>query len=526
MPTRPSPKPDPGLAEAVAALRARDFARARTLFLAAAQRRPREAAAHAGAGIASGQLGALDESIDHLRRATELDPRRATYHHLLGIQLRASADFEAAAASFERASWLDRAGTRSGVELAATLEQAGQRERALRALDDVLKRDPSHARAHVIRARIGLRAGPLDAEALEPMRAELEQIAASARDELTVGEAWDALGEVRERLGDYAGAFDAFVRQNQAEARRNGIPPSGDPRGRAQFLDQIDAQHAGLTREMTERWAAQEPDDGLPSPSLLVGFPRSGTTLTERAIGAHPRVRSIEERRTFETVKLEFMQSCGRERVERATIVELLDGASSEDVGRMRARYWQLARDALGGDPDPGTVVLDKMPLRITELSFVNRVFPRAGVLVALRDPRDVCLSCFRQRFVLNRMMSFFLDLEATASLYAHVMGGWLAARDLYSLPWHEIRYRDTVTDFEGSLREALKLLELDWDDAIERFHETTGRSASITPSYHAVRRKVHTGALGRWKRYEPQLSPILPTLEPFVEAFGFADVT
>ena len=300
------------------------------------------------------------------------------------------------------------------------------------------------------------------------------------------------------------------------------VPP---PHHREAYLRWTGELAEGLTAERTRRWADELPADAGPAPALLVGFPRSGTTMTERALGAHPRIRSIEERFTLETVKTMLPKLVGDEAMRTRPLAEVIDALTPAQVARLRAFYWEQARGILGPIADD-EVVLDKMPLRIAELPFINRIFPDARVIVALRDPRDVCLSCFRQRFdfVNNTPMSFFLDLADTARLYAHVMSLWVERRDAYSFPWMQVRYEDTVTDFEARTRRIVEFLGLPWDDAILSFHTSTGRQASTTPSYHAIRQKVNTRAVGRWTRYEPQLAPILPVLRPFIEAFGYAE--
>ncbi len=268
-------------------------------------------------------------------------------------------------------------------------------------------------------------------------------------------------------------------------------------------------------------WRDAAPDDGLPSPTLLVGFPRSGTTMTERALGAHPNLLALEEVPTFEDTKSAMGRLLGPEARSRP-FHESLDALTVEQIGHLRRFYWDRVRAALRLEALPeGKVVLDKQPMRIAELAWVNRLFPDARVLVALRDPRDVCLSCLRQRFRVNMPMSFFLDLRDTARLYETVMSGWLDAREHYTLRTHEVRYEETVADFEARIREILGFLGLAWDDAVLRFHERTDRP-SMTPSVHAVRAAPHTEAVARWRRYAPQLEPILPTLRPFVEAFGY----
>ncbi len=144
--------------------------------------------------------------------------------------------------------------------------------------------------------------------------------------------------------------------------------------------------------------------------------------------------------------------------------------------------------------------------------------------MVALRDPRDACLSCFMQRFQLNDAMANFLDLAETARTYAAVMGLWLHYREALPLAWHEYRYEDLVEDFEGELRRVLDFIGAGWHDDVARYREKTGRPAVTTPSYGQVTRPLYKSAIGRWRAYRDELAPVLPTLEPLVAAFGYPE--
>ena len=243
-------------------------------------------------------------------------------------------------------------------------------------------------------------------------------------------------------------------------------------------------------------------------------------SLEAIALDAHPGIVSLEERPALErTAERADRQLAERHADAADRSIDLLTPA---DLADLRAFYWSRVREELDTPIAPGQLMLDKFPLSIVRLPLINRLFPDARVLVALRDPRDVCLSGFRQRFADNAAMSFFQTLDGAADLYAHVMGRWLDVRDHTTLPLLELRYEDTVASFEPQMRKVLEFLGLPWDDAIASFHERRDDRVVATPSYHTVRKPVNTSAVGRWRRYEKGLAPILPRLQPFVEAFGY----
>ena len=513
------PRHDPELNAALTAFRSGDLARATALYRSVLQRRPRVADAHYALALILSRQGEPERGIEHARKAVQFEPSRALHHYALGALLRDRGDLTDALECYTKASWLDASLADCHTDAASILEQLSRFEEAEAAIARALKADPAHERAQVIRARIALRTGDPAPDRLEGFAAELRPIAEGDGATLARVLAWATLGDVHDKRGDAPEAFEAFERANAVDRTLQDAPPD---EARTRYLQYIDALAGAFSRETAERWRDERPDDGLPAPALLVGFPRSGTTLTERALGAHPAVRSLEERPTFEATRDEMARMLGPEGRARP-FHEALELLGADHLAHLRRFYWATVSEELGVKQAPTeTIALDKLPIRIVDLPFVNRLFPEARVVVALRDPRDACLSCFRQRFSLNVPMSFFLDLEDTARLYEHAMGSWLRTREAYTFDHMEIRYEDTVSDFEGRMRALVRFLGLEWNDAVLTFHERAPERVSRTPSYHTVRQKVNTRAVARWRRYEAQLAPILPTLAPFVEAFGY----
>lgn len=519
MPPPKARRYDPELNAAITAFKSGNFPRAVALYQSVLRRRPRLAEAHYALAIIASRQAAPRKAIECARKAVELEPTNAVYHYTLGAVLHERGDLTEALESYTKAVALDPSLADCHTDIALLLERLSRFDEASKAVAAALKANPNHERAKVIEAHTALRSSEPDESRLDEFLETLTSIAAGTRQPLTLALAWSTIADIHDRRHDAGAAFEAFARTNEADRRLQRMPTDRD---RESYLQYIDALAASFSREKADLWSAQQPDDGLPSPALLVGFPRSGTTLTERALGAHPRIRSIEEQSTFESTRDEMARILGPNATSRP-FHEALDALQPDHVAHLRAFYWaRAAKELAVKQPPTETIVLDKLPIRIVDLPFVNRLFPDAKVLVALRDPRDVCLSCYRQRFTVNVPMSFFIDLHDTARLYEHAMRSWLDTRDAYSLPHLEIRYEDTVTEFEPRIRAILHFLDLEWNEAVLSFHRRAPERVSRTPSYHTVRNAVNTKAIARWRRYRDQLAPILPTLEPFVEAFGY----
>jgi hypothetical protein len=251
----------------------------------------------------------------------------------------------------------------------------------------------------------------------------------------------------------------------------------------------------------------------------LTGFPRSGTTLLEQLLDAHPDLISSEERDFIGRELLHtFMGKRGR-----TPFLDVLNERGDAEIAAQRERYFK-AMEYLLGEPIAGRVHLDKNPSYNLTIPIMLRLFPEARLIVALRDPRDVVLSCYLRYLPLTAVSVRFLDIERTADRYAFDMRAWLKFRELIEVQWCQIRYEDIVADMEGQARKALATLGLAWDNQVLNYRERVSATRQVTsPSYEAVAKPIYTQAIGRWKNYEKYLEPALSTLDPFIREFDYA---
>ena len=509
-PAQPAaPDPRELMRQATARHGAGQLGAAAALYRQVIERRPREAAALFNLGMIVQQQGDVDEGVALIRRAIEVDGRRAEFHAALADVLYTARRTDESHASADRAIALDRNNAWAYSVKALLHERQHEIEDAVREIERATSLAPDNAPYGLILARIRRRQGDLPAA-----RAELERVITLASNPEVAHRAWGELGGVLKRLGEHDAAFDAFARSNAAqadtaEARR--IDREAWPR-------LIAAYDRGVTAERVAEWSARADaaDDAPAAPIMLVGFPRSGTTMTEQILASHPSVVATDEAPLVRSVRTLLAEMTGGTDDVPAMLATL------DDVGmrRLRDQYWNEA--ARHVTLEPGQMLLDKYPLNIVELGLINALFPGARTIVVLRDPRDVCLSCFEQRFELNEAMANFLEWERTAAFYAEVMTLWRRQRDILGLRLVEVRYEDIVADFAGEARRLTTALELPWDDAILRFHERARERVISTPSYEAVTSPVNARAAGRWRRHPAPIARVAAPLAPFVEAFGY----
>ena len=155
-------------------------------------------------------------------------------------------------------------------------------------------------------------------------------------------------------------------------------------------------------------------------------------------------------------------------------------------------------------------------------LPLVAKLFPGARILFARRDPRDVVLSCFRRRFGMNPSMYQLLTLEGSAAYYGAVMRLSELYAGLLPLPRRLVRYESLVEDFDATARAACEFLGLEWSEELRDFAAKARTRGITTPSAAQVARGLNRDGQGTWRRYLPQMAPVLPMLRPWIEAFGY----
>ncbi len=390
--------------------------------------------------------------------------------------------------------------------MAGALEQTSQLDEAKAAAEKALLIDSGHSRALFTLAKVERRRHDLPA-ARDRLRSLMGMPLQPAQMAAVAGE----LGEVLDRLDEYDDAFKAFTHGNNVMLRT--VPPQAQ---QSRVLhNKIQAYQKYFQTDAVSGWS--EVDDGQASPIFLVGFPRSGTTLTEQLLVATGKVHPSDEQPVIDQIIRDTADLLGR----TVTMPEGLASLNDNELTLLRRHYWKLVVDMCGELPQ-GKRFLDKLPLNIIELGFIYRLFPNAEIIVVLRDPRDCCLSCYMRQFVLNEAMTNFTSVETTGRFYAETMGLWIHYRDNFPLKYLQLRYEDMVADLETAARSLLSFLNLDWNVDVLRFFEKVSERNVRTPSYSAIATPIYNRAVGRWKNYSDQLAPMMNDLKPYVDAFGY----
>ena len=322
-----------------------------------------------------------------------------------------------------------------------------------------------------------------------------------------------ALARVRDKLGNADGAMEAL---HQAHAGQLAKATLLAPNLIAADAEPLTAGLHPITPEQRQQWSA------MPAPALadsrvfIVGFPRSGTTMLEQMLDAVPTLRAMDEQPFFQ----DMVEHMGRFGLTYPRDLHRLD---PEQCEQLRNVYWSLVRKTVR--LDPGQRLVDKNPLNMLRLPLLNRLFPEARIIFALRHPCDVVLSCYMQSFGAPAFMVLCSTLQRLARGYVNAMQGWRQNAEVLAPRILELRHEDLLADFTGNAQRLGEFIGIQDATPMLTFHEHARSKGYIaTPSYAQVTEPANTRGLGRWLRYRAHLEPILPILKPIVEHWGYAD--
>jgi Sulfotransferase family len=247
----------------------------------------------------------------------------------------------------------------------------------------------------------------------------------------------------------------------------------------------------------------------------VVGFPRSGTTLLEQMLDAHPDFQSMDERAFIHELTERMEQAGQRYPEDLATLTEA-------EAEQLRAVYFRMVARVL---PDRGPRrLVDKNPLNMLCLPMIMRLFPQARIILCLRHPCDVLLSCTMQPFRSPAFMVLCSSLQRLARGYVQAFEQWYRQINVFSPQVLEWRYESVVHDLDGHLARLGSFLDIADASPMARFAEHARDKRFIsTPSYAQVTQGLHPRAVNRWQGYREQFEPVLPLLRPLIDRLGYA---
>jgi tetratricopeptide (TPR) repeat protein len=445
---------------------------------------PDYAEALVGLAKASLALGRQEEAFAAFETALRLHPEDPSILIDFGFALTNAAKADRAVAHYRKAASLVPDNAEILANLGGVLIQSGQIEEARAIYERALALKPSAAAPYA--ALLAMR----PAMAADPILLGAERLLGDREDiaERDVIRLHFALGKAYSDIGDHARAFEHLRSANELKRRSLKYDE-------IKTLGQLEEIERVFTPQLMKRVGSC--GDPSPVPIFIVGYPRSGSTLTEQILASHPSVIAGGERHDF-TAAID--RYCPR-------FPDQVPSLADETLRQLGAGYVaRLTHDA------PGAFrVTDKMLGNFTYIGLIRLALPNAHIVHVNRDPVDTCWSCFSNSFE-GDSVPFTYDLGELGRsycAYTEMMEHWRRVLPAESIL--EVTYEVLVANFEYEARRIVAHCGLQWDDACLAFYksERVVRTASAVQ----VRQPIYQSSIGRAKAFGGRLQPLLDAL-------------
>ncbi len=534
------------------------FDDAERAFVTALRIAPASPGARYNLSIALYSQGRVAESISHLTRLVAAQPDFAEAHHNLGVAFRAEGMLSNAISALEKAlalqadntsvmlelarayrefrsveralvlyrSYLDyRKDLEALVEYGELLHDNGETKRALETIEKAVAENPNDAMLTVCLGRLRHNAGDLEgAERVlrDGLRVNPDNISAviglsrvrritdpddellavmrgmlggTGGDELQRAALHYSVAKICDDLARYDEAFEHYRLGSEINRRQYHYDRA-----------KMEATHSRVI-EVFDRATIDELSElGSDSdvPLLIVGMPRSGTSLVEQVISSHPMAAGAGELRFFSSLAQQLPNIVGSE-LPFPDCIHAIDGAAADKI---TTNYVDLLRR----HSSDARKISDKLPGNYINIGLFRGLFPNGRIISCRRDPLDVALSIYFQYFGEGHEYAWNLDdIAHRYGQYERVRRHWAAV-----LPGviQDIQYEEMIVDFETTARRLIAYCGLDWDDDCLAFYQT--KRDVRTASNWQVRQPIYKRSLARWEHYRHHIGPLIEALQPF----------
>ena len=436
--------------------------------------------------IASGNKSGAISSADKAVRLSPADP--AILDSLGSIYTFADEQLKALPL-FEKAVSADPDNPLFLYNLAACQRMTGQLGKARQNLEKTIRINPRDCKAHYIRSDLGH--WTLESNHIDEMEQLLQDGLDNWQDEMLIR---FALGKEKEDIEDYDGAFAYFNSACALKHQHMQYDVDQD----IEVMEKIISTH---TRDALQNLKSGDESD---EPIFVLGLPRSGTTLVERIIANHSDVYPAGELTEFAAQLIKAIAGMnGRQRLSRT---EMVEASLDIDMKSLGHSYIEATRPRTGHTP----MFIDKMPLNYLYCGLIHAALPNAKIIALSRNAMDSCFSMYKTMFTASYPFAYDLnDLAKYFVVWHRLMEHWKKTLGESIL---EIQYEELVMRQEEVSHGIIEFCRLNWQDACLQFHKSSAPSS--TASAVQVRQPIYQSSIGRWKKYEKHLQPLITLLE------------
>ncbi|MEK9784806.1 MAG: sulfotransferase, partial [Gammaproteobacteria bacterium] len=300
-----------------------------------------------------------------------------------------------------------------------------------------------------------------------------------------------ALGKALDDVGKFDQAFAYYRKGNQQQRKHLETSVEG-------IAEQFARLPAIFSRDEIAR--LRQAGSTSKKPVFVIGMPRSGTTLLEQVLCAHPAIGTAGELRTLAQEARRIAHTV------QQPWPDCVMQTQGEQIAQAADRYLT----ALGARIPDKPIVIDKMPQNFLHAGFAACLFPEAMILHCERDPLDTCLSNYFQLF--PRGIDFAYDLTDLGHYYRQYQQLMTHWKTVLGEQLFQVRYEELISDPKIVLEPFLNTLGLSWDEALLNHQEHVGRVDTL--SLYQVRQPLHQRSTQRWRKYEKHLGELVAALE------------
>lgn len=426
----------------------------------------------------------------------------------LAEQLQFWNDYPASLELIKQVVQINKKDTRAFQILAHTYSRLNDNKMAILASKQALKKNPNSPVLNIQHATLEAKSGDFD-HAIKRLQDILDQ-------PITNEESFRAHKELAILL-DKTKQYKQVFNHLYSASELSETLPEVKKQDITHISNMLSSYTSGFNQDFINQNCKHNYNDQTPDPVFLIGFLRSGTTLTQEILGTHDNVFISDETNLVHSLrdKIESMPNNHR------SISEQLSLATPKELQGLREFYWKSANDRYGSSIND-KLFIDKTTMNTFSLGIINCIFPNAKIIFVMRDPRDVCLSCFMQIMAPSSITAHLFDWEKTIDLYTQSMSWWIHIKEIMSLKYIEFKYEDAITDFEPTFKKVFDFLDLDWTTEAHNFHKRATKKFIASPSFNQVSQPLYSSSVARWKQYETEFSPVIDKLHPFITAFNY----
>ena len=391
--------------------------------------------------------------------------------------------------------------------LAHTYSRLNKNKLALLASQQALKKAPDSAILNIQQATLEAKEGQHDL-AINRLKSVLNKPATHEELFRTHKE----LAIILDKKGHYS---EVFQHLNTASELSN-LLPEVKKQDASEIPNMLNCYLTEFNRELFNHCANPQTKD-IKNPVFIIGFLRSGTTLTQEILDTHPDTFISDETDLVYAMREELNKLSEY----KGTLPSQLKKATPQTLEHLRQFYWDRAVKK-HGEKIKNSLFIDKTTMNTFDIGLINCIFPQAKVIFVMRDPRDVCLSCFMQVMTPTSTTIHLLNWEKLINLYTHTLEWWITIKKQLTLDYHEFRYEDAISNFEPTFREVFNFLGLEWTTAANDFHLRAAKKFISSPSFNQVSQPLYSSSVARWKHYEKEFTDVNSKLQPIIQAFHY----